>query len=115
MGWAKLEVEFMTEMHPVSEIKDQLETLFRHPSGVPTATIRIVEDGVEVASTGNSDTLESLADAAWAAYKNPVVGGNGDVIQAIKQLRISAQQSGIANIGLKEAKDAIDAAKLRNP
>lgn len=56
--------------------------------------------------TGRRVTLEEVADRIYAQYPDRK-------IQAIKELRTAMSQPGGLSFGLKEAKDAIDAADMR--
>lgn len=107
-GWAKIEIEFQPEKYDPNEVLTFLYDHFKTKEGVPTAVVRLIA----VAPQPQLDDLARLADQVWAMWRNPpgAVGTpSGAVIQAIKDLR------GQAKIGLKEAKDAIDAARARNP
>lgn len=117
-GWAKIEIEFQPETHDPSEVMLFLAEHFRTEQGIPTANIVLVEIGMEVATAtwpwpkgmGPRDP-EVGADAIWEAHKPQPgqVSPGSSTIQAIKEMRSAY------NLGLKESKDYIDAARKRNP
>lgn len=115
MEWAKIEIEFPPSTHDPNEVMQFLTEHFRHPSGVPTATITLVgvgadepEDERAVCTYGSSGTL------VWGGGRPPssVKAGALAIAKALPYKKIQAikEMRGAYNIDLKEAKDFIDEA-----
>lgn len=99
MAWAKIEIEFQPEMHDPNDVMLMLANYFQQ-DGIPTAVV--VLTGYAPDEPVGVNAYASIADQLWAKYPN-------QKITAIKEMR------GITGLGLKEAKDEIDAAAARNP
>lgn len=116
-GWAKIEIEFQPERHDPNEVMLFLLEHFRDDNGVPTANVLLVgagmeqeiEDGIWPFRNQPPTDPEKGADAIWAAFKTTSPYGSSEKIKAIKEMRVAY------NIGLREAKDYIDRANMRNP
>jgi len=102
MGWAKIELEFRPEDHDANTVMTMLADYFRHKdSGLPTAVINLVGITPDELLPDSSD-ITKMADYFWQIH-------DPKKIDAIKDLRMHT------HLGLKDAKDAIDAAIARNP
>lgn len=103
-GWAKIEIEFQPETHDSNDVMLMLATYFKGEDGFPTAVVTLTGFAPDADSViyHSGSNLDHLADRIWALNRN-------QTITAIKELRA---QTGL---GLKESKDAIDAAAARNP
>lgn len=101
MAWVKIELEFRPEDYDRNDVMNMLADYFTGKDGVPRASINLV--GVspdELLPDGTS--IEALADHIWQMF-------DPKKIEAIKELRMRT------HLGLKDAKDHIDAAIRRNP
>lgn len=104
MSWAKIEIELLTEKHDVEEVMLHLLGYFTGEDGIPTAEVHFTGFGPsELSTLAKPLDVDALADKIWANW------GPGKRIQAIKDMRTAS------NLGLKEAKDKIDQASMRNP
>lgn len=103
MAWAKIEIEFQPDMHDANDVMLMLANYFQQ-DGIPTAVVTLAGFAPDADSAlyHSGPNMDHLADRIWALNRN-------QKITAIKELRA---QTGL---GLKESKDAIDAAAARNP
>lgn len=130
MSWAKIEIEFPPDTLDTNEVMQFLADHFKHPSGVPTATITLVSTGAEeppeppiaVSRPLLSGTAQSLGMSRRATWMGSSKHAPTSVTQAADELAIAMPRSKIAaikemrthyGVGLKEAKDYIDEAWKR--